>query len=385
MTNIAILGSQNGDEGKGHITHYFSKNYDWVIRFNGGANAGHTIYRSNILTGKKTKYIHNLLPSFDWRKKHLRCFLAQGMVIDLEQLYNEIINVEKEQDKFGSIAERVYVDPDAFAVLSEHKEEDIKTNGHIGSTNRGIGPAYKSKISRNGTRIKDLLINKDEFAIKLQEIGVQFKHVLELKKDFLKNKLLFEGAQGIMLDINHGTYPYVSCSDSTVAGIYASGFNFITIDNVYGVAKCYLTRVGEGPFPTELYGEEAEFLRKIGNEYGATTGRPRRIGWFDLPAIKYACDKGGIRELIITKLDILNGMEHVKICAAYDKPPVCPSDFFNTNIQLLKLPGWKDSKNFDETDPFINYISNFSGCPVKYISTGVDDEDIIPLSQENLL
>jgi len=304
------------------------------------------------------------------------------MVIDLEQLHTEIMRIEEEQvlswgHKFGDIAKKVYIDPDAFAVLPEHKEEDAKTNGHIGSTNRGIGPAYKSKISRSGTRIKDLLRDKNEFAIKLQEMGVQFKHVLELKREFSKSNLLFEGAQGVMLDINHGTYPFVSCSDSTVSGIGASGFNFVKLDNVYGVAKCYLTKVGEGPFPTELQGEEAEHLRKIGNEYGATTGRPRRIGWFDLPAVKYACDKGGINNLIITKLDILNGMEHVKLCAAYDKMPVCPSDFFDAKTQLIRFAGWKNSKRSDETASFLDYISNFSGCPVKYISTGVDDEDII--------
>lgn len=382
MTNVAILGSSWGDEGKGNVTHSFSKHYDWVIRFNGGANAGHTIYRS-FTNGNRIKYVHNLLPSFDWRDPNKKCFLAQGMVIDLEQLFNEIITVEDEQvriwgHKFGDIAKRVYIDPDAFAVLPKHKEEDIRTNGHIGSTNRGIGPAYKDKISRSGTRIKNLLKTGNTWAIKLQEIGVQFKHVLELKRELSNSNLLFEGAQGIMLDINHGIYPFVSCSDSTVSGIGASGFNFVKLDKVYGVAKCYLTKVGEGPFPTELHGEEAEELRKIGNEYGATTGRPRRIGWFDLPAVRYACDKGGIDNLIITKLDILNGRDYVKLCTIYDKVPVCPSDFFDVKPRIIKFPGWQNSKNPNEVAPFLDYISNFSGCPVKYISTGVDDEDILP-------
>lgn len=380
--NIAILGSSWGDEGKGHITHSFSKNYDWVIRFNGGANAGHTIYRSFAGGGKQEKYVHNLLPSFDWREGHLKCFLAQGMVIDLEQLFNEVFRVEEEWLTRwgytpGEFAKRVFVDPDAFAVLPEHKEEDKQTNGHIGSTNRGIGPAYKAKISRSGKRIKDLLNEKNEWAIKLQNLGVQFKHVLELKREFSNKKLLFEGAQGIMLDINHGTYPFVSCSDATVAGIYASGFNFIKLDKVYGVAKSYLTKVGEGPFPTEIFGEEAESLRKMGNEYGATTGRPRRIGWFDLPAVKYACDKGGITNLIITKMDILNGADSVKICTAYDKIPVCPSDFFNAKPQFISLPGWTDAKNAMEADSFLSYISSFSGCQVEYMSCGVRSEDII--------
>ena len=372
--NIAILGSSWGDCGKGHITHHFSKDYDWVIRFNGGANAGHTIYRD----GKK--YIHNLLPSFDWRIPNLNCYLASGMVIDLEQLYKEAFALEQEFAKeWGySVTQRIFVDPDAFAVLPEHKEEDIRTNGHIGSTNRGIGPAYKDKISRKGKRIKNLLEEKDHWAIELQKNGVQFKHVLEMEREFRKSSLLFEGAQGIMLDINHGCYPYVSCSDATVAGIYASGFAHLAkLDAVYGVGKCYLTKVGEGPFPTELFGEEAEALRKQGNEYGATTGRPRRIGWLDLPALDYACKKGGITDLIITKFDVLNNMEKVKLCVAYDKPPVCPTDFFTAHPQYITIPGWKDAKNIDEIMPMINYIRNFTKTNVEYVSCGVDENSII--------
>jgi adenylosuccinate synthase len=381
VKNIAILGSSWGDEGKGHITHAFSKNYDWVIRFNGGANAGHTIYRE-ISFGVNQKYVHNLLPSFDWREPDLKCFLAQGMVIDLEQLFNEIMNVEHEfvttwGYSFGEFAKRVFVDPDAFVVLPEHKEEDKRSNGHIGSTNRGIGPAYKSKISRSGKRVKDLLNDKEMWATKLKEIGVNFRHVLELKHEFENKKLLFEGAQGIMLDINHGTYPFVSCSDATVAGIYSSGFNFVKLDEVFGVAKAYLTKVGEGPFPTEIHGEEAEVLRKLGNEYGATTGRPRRIGWFDLPALRYACDKGGITSLIITKLDILNGYSPIKLCAAYEKIPVCPQDFFSAKPQLISFPGWRNPKNQLETANFITYISSYVGRPVKYISCGVNTSDIM--------
>ena len=379
MGNIAIIGSQFGDEGKGHITHHFSKQYDWVIRFNGGANAGHTIYRD------KKKYIHNLLPSFDWRVSRLKCFLGSGMVIDLEQLYKEVNALEEGvelgwYDRPGRFAKRIYVDPDAFAVLPEHKTEDAETNGHIGSTNRGIGPAYKSKIARKGVRIKELLAQNNEWTTLLQKIGVQFMHVLELSRQFEYEALLFEGAQGIMLDINHGCYPFVSCSDSTVAGIYASGFaHFAKLEKVYGVGKCYLTKVGEGPFPTELLGCESEVLRKQGNEYGATTGRPRRIGWIDLPALDYACKKGGITNLIITKFDILNNMESVKLCVAYQKPPVCPADFFTAQPQFITIPGWKDAKNIDEIIPMINYIHHFTGRTVEYISRGIDDDSIIKL------
>ncbi|CAN5950674.1 unnamed protein product, partial [Sphagnum jensenii] len=294
MTNIAVLGAVYGDEGKGSIVHHFSPDYDWVIRYSGGANAGHTIYRD----GKK--YVHNLLPSVDFRHDKTKAFLGQGMVIDLEKLGEEIFEANKD---FKDVGARIYVDPDAFLVLPEHKDEDKKTNGHIGSTNRGIGPAYTSKIGRRGSRVRDFIQKKSNLIRNLSNLGVQFKSVLELKENFLNSSILYEGAQGILLDLNHGSYPYVSCGDCTVAGIYSSGFGFVPPEKVYGVGKAYVTKVGEGPFPTEIFGKEAEELRKIGGEYGATTGRPRRVGWLDLPALRYSIIKGGITHLIITKLD----------------------------------------------------------------------------------
>jgi adenylosuccinate synthase len=291
MNNIAILGAVFGDEGKGHITHHFSKDYDWVVRFNGGANAGHTIYRDGV------KYVHNLMPSFDWRSLKPKAYLGSGMVIDLEQLHKEVLALY-ELDK--SLPGRVYVDLDAFMVLPEHKEEDKKSNGHIGSTNRGIGPAYKSKIARQGSRIRDYVKPGVMFGFigAMQDMGVHFVNLLEMEPKMKNSSILYEGAQGILLDINHGIYPYVSCSEATVAGVYSAGFHFAPPTKVYGVAKCYTTKVGEGPFPTEIFGEEAENLRKLGNEYGSTTGRPRRIGWLDLPALNYACKKGGITDLM---------------------------------------------------------------------------------------
>lgn len=379
MHNTAVLGNFFGDEGKGRIVHYLSRHYDWVIRFSGGSNAGHTIYRD----GKK--YVHNLLPSFDWRIPTSKCFLGSGMVIDLDQLHKEVITLEESVplnfgEEYGRFAKRIYVDPDAFVVLPEHKEEDKQTNAHIGSTNRGIGPAYKSKILRKGIRIKELLINNSNITEILQRLGIQFKHVLELGNEFENQNLLFEGAQGVLIDLNHGTYPYVSCGDSTVAGIYSSGFaQFAKLEKVYGVAKCYSTRVGEGPFPTEIFGDEAEVLRKLGDEYGATTGRPRRIGWLDLPAMEYACKKGGITHLVITKFDILNGLDEVKICVAYKNFPVCPTDFFTAQTQLISIPGWKNAEDINSLKPMINYIERFTNCPVEYISRGIKDNDIVRL------
>lgn len=372
--NIAVLGAAWGDEGKGHIVHHLSKDYDWIIRFNGGANAGHTIYRDGV------KYVHNLMPSFDWRTPSCKAFLGSGMVIDLEQLNKECTLLWNANSSYPS---RVFVDPDAFIVLPEHKEEDKRLNGHIGSTNRGIGPAYASKIGRKGTRIRDLMRVPSEpqnIHIKtMQSMGVKFKGLLELRREMEMSNLLFEGAQGVMLDINHGIYPYVSCSESTVAGVYSCGFHWAKPEKVYGVAKCYTTKVGEGPFPTELQGQEAHDLRERGGEYGATTGRPRRVGWIDLPALDYACQKGGITHLVITKFDILDGMERVPMCVAYDKPPTSSNDFFDAKPQYITVPGWKDakSKTEDRIIPFIKKVESLTGCRVSYISCGTDSKDIL--------
>lgn len=371
MKNIAVLGAQNGDEGKGHITHHFSKDYDWVIRFNGGANAGHTIYRDGV------KYVHNLMPSFDWRSAKPKAFLGSGMVIDLEQLHKEVSLLWKVNSELPS---KVYVDPDAFIVLPEHKEADKKLNGHIGSTNRGIGPAYVSKISRNGVRIRDFIESGSEgryWIEEMKKMGVHFKGMMELRREMESSQLLFEGAQGVMLDINHGIYPYVSCSESTVAGVYSCGFHFAKLEKVYGVAKCYTTKVGEGPFPTELEGDEAHALRERGHEYGATTGRPRRVGWIDLPALNYACQKGGITDLILTKFDILNGMDRVKMCAAYDNPPMCSKDFFDAKPQYITACGWKDAKDSAQLMPFIQIVERATHCHISYISCGTDSKDIM--------
>lgn len=372
MSNIAVLGAVFGDEGKGHITHHLSKDYDWVIRFGGGANAGHTIYRD----GKK--FVHNLLPSVDFRQPHIKAFLGAGMVIDPIQLLKEVREAERE---YPGVAKRIYVDPDAFVVLPVHKEIDKQTNGHIGSTNRGIGPAYVDKIGRKGYRIRDLLnLNHLPGEIEIDTLamgGVNFKHIMEMDKEFESGSKLFEGAQGILLDINHGIYPYVSCGDCTIGGIISSGFGIPKLDAVYGVAKCYTTKVGEGPFPTELLGSDADWLRKQGNEYGATTGRPRRVGWLDLPALNYACKKGGITNLILTKFDILNGMDTVPICTSYNKAPMCPSDFFDAIPKYMDVMGWDDAKDLNQLKSFIGEVESATNKNVSYISCGTSENDIL--------
>ena len=390
MSNIAILGAMWGDEGKGHITHHLSKNYDWVIRFNGGANAGHTIYRDGV------KFVHNLLPSVDFRIPQVKAYLGAGMVIDIEKLRDEVYDAD---EVYPGVGKRIYVDKNAFIVLPEHKEQDKAKNAHIGSTNRGIGPAYMDKIGRSGVRVADLfhrasMTFRDEM-YQLHSKGVRFVDLAQVRDEMTRSNLLYEGAQGVLLDINQGIYPYVSCSDCTVGGIYTSGFHFAPPQKVYGVAKCYTTKVGEGPFPTEIDGEEAEALRKRGNEYGATTGRPRRVGWLDLPALEYACNVGGINELIMTKFDILAGMDKVPVGMLYDSPPKNPRDFFEAKPQYISLKGWpgvqKINQKFDEgteyeTDyvdyphdlyEFIRQVEKSVGRIVRYISTGTDSKDIL--------
>lgn len=374
--NIAILGAVWGDEGKGRIVHEFSKDYDWVVRFGGGANAGHTIYRDGV------KYVHNLLPSVDFRHKHIKSYLGAGMVIDLEKLRDEVLEAEKH---FSGVADTIYVDKDAFLVTNKHKEEDIATNAHIGSTNRGIGPAYKDKVARRGYRIGDLYdggrfegyVPLEVLLDELKTLGVHFTYVMEMEAEFKDSQILFEGAQGILLDINHGIYPYVSSSDCCVSGIVSSGFGFVKLSQVYGVAKAYTTKVGAGPFPTEYEGKEAEDLRELGHEYGATTGRPRRVGALDLPALKYACKKGGITDLIITKFDILDGVDEVKVCDAYDKQPICSADFFTAKPHYKNIEGWSNSKNFDEIIDLIEMIEASTGLDVRYVSCGTDAKDLI--------
>lgn len=388
--NIAILGALWGDEGKGAFTHHFSPNYDWIVRVSGGSNCGHTIYRDGV------KYVHNLMPSFDWRSQRPKAFLGSGMTIDLVQLELEtsrLFAINKD------IPKRVYVDPNAFLVLPKHKEEDKAKNAHIGSTNKGVGPAYVDKMNRSGFRVIDVINNRvndieSNKALKsLINMGVSFKCVLELKKQMKKESILFEGAQGIMLDLNNGVYPYVSCGDATLTGIYAAGFHFAPPKKVYGVTKCYTTKVGEGPFPTELFGEKADYLRKLGNEYGATTGRPRRVGWLDLPALKYACSVSGITHLIMSKFDILDGAE-IEVCDSYEKEPVLPSDFFNAVPKYIKVDGWKSSKPLCEKQEdyalhgfesgllsFVNMVENYVGMKIGYISSGVNPNDIYDMDE----
>ena len=367
--NIAIIGAQFGDEGKAKITHHFSRDYDYVIRTSGGANAGHTVYRN----GKK--YVHHLVPTIDFINSNAKGFIASGVVIDLKALYEELSLFEQD---FPGVSKRITIDPDAFAVLPEHIAADQLIT-KIKSTNRGIGPCHVDKMSRKGTKVRDLLLVDSDYCLKLKRLGVSFKYIMELYDEFKQSDLLFEGSQSILLDLNAGIYPYVSCGDSTPAGIYACGFHFVKLDAIYGIAKAYLTKVGGGPMMTEIFGDEAERLRVSGLEYGSTTGRPRRIGYMDLPALRFSARRGGITKLIITKFDILNGMETVPVCNSYQKEVVSAYDFFDAVPSYINLPGWNDARNLEEIKPFIQYVENYVGLPVEYISYGTDDKSISKL------
>ena len=216
---------------------------------------------------------------------------------------------------------------------------------------------------------------------KMQKLGVNFFTSYQLRQQFKSQNILFEGAQGILLDIDNGIYPYVSCGDSTPAGIYASGFGFVNLDKIYGVVKCYATKVGEGPFPTEASPQDAQILRQKGEEYGATTGRPRRVGWLDLPALEYACYKGGIQELIITKFDILDGMSEVPICTKYQSEIKSSKDFFQAQPKFIKLKGWNNSKKLEQLKELINLVETCTACKVSYISCGTSPQDLIKWNQ----
>lgn len=373
MKNIAIIGTQLGDEAKGRFVHHFSPNYDWVIRYAGSSNCGHQIYRN----GKR--YTHHLLPSVDYRKKETKSYLASGMYINPDELFQEIVDVEKD---FPGTGQSIYVDMDAFVITPEHIQFDKQNSKTVGSTFKGVSPCAVSKYGRKGVRIYNLINDNAEVIQKLKGLGVKFTTVLEMREDFEKSSLLFEGSQGVMLDINSGLYPNITSSDCTVSGIYASGFNFIKLDKVYGVLKPYLTRAGTpGPFPTEMDEKEADRWREAGGEIGATTGLPRRIGYLDLPMLKYGILRGGITHLIISKMDIPQGERSLKTCISYGKEVFSPNDFNNVKPEYLDLPCWKDAKDINQIRSFIKYVENFTGKSVEYISTGIKPEDVVNIKE----
>src|SRR6056297_804381 len=308
MKRLAIVGAQWGDEGKGKVVNYFAKDYEWNVRFSGGANAGHTIY----VDGKK--YVNHILPSIS-PDSDSKAFLGAGMVIDLEQMIKEIEIIEEDYPGFSS---RIHIDREVFLVLPWHKQEDaiIESwrDNPIGTTKKGVGPAYTDKVSREGIKFYHLLDEemlmerlknsyklkmkmyneklemdyKDVFEYlvhlrkKLEQMNVNIASAVDMADVFRNTTVLFEGAQGVLLDLDFGTYPFVTSGSCMAHGVSSVGFSTFELDKVMGVLKAYTTRVGAGPFPTELFDETGEKIAKLGNEFGATTGRPRRVGWLDL-------------------------------------------------------------------------------------------------------
>lgn len=394
----SIIGAQWGDEGKGKVVNYFSKNYDWIIRYSGGNNAGHTLYYNDI------KYVNHLLPSLHLESNN-KGLLGPSMVIDIIQLYNEIKLLYEFNVTFPK---RIYLDQEAFVILPFYKEIEklFESQTNIGTTNRAIGPTYASKILRNGLRIIDLfedfkdkcyclieqinnvyqlnlnfndyesiiddIINK--FNSLLSEYKINIINGLDLKNEIINSNTLFEGAQGVLLDNEFGTFPYVTSSKTYD---YNVGYH-VQLNKIYGVIKPYVTRVGNGPFPTEIEDfEESDKIRKIGNEYGATTGRPRRIGWLDLPALKYASERSGITGLIITKTDILNNYGKLNICISYtnDNYPKNFKSFFHAKPVYVTIDSWRslNCKNFFIFADLVKQITNLN---IEYASFSPKTKDI---------
>jgi adenylosuccinate synthase len=419
MTAV-ILGCQWGDEGKAKVVDYLSADYGLVVRFQGGANAGHTVY----IDGKK--YVFHLVPSGILRPD-VKVLVGNGVVIDIEEFINEVDMVARDVDVRG----RVFVSNRAHIVMPYHKLMDKakegKSGAKIGTTMRGIGPAYADKIERNGIRICDLLSDNLEDKIKeayeLKEFlfknyygisdipGVSemtdyllgFKDRLSeyatdgerLIADSLKEgtNVLFEGAQGSLLDVDFGTYPFVTSSSTISGGVFTgSGVGYVDNLRVIGILKAYATRVGMGPFPTEDFGEGGEFLRKEGGEFGATTGRPRRCGWFDAVLARYSLGINGVGEVFLTKLDVLDGVGSIKVCTGYeidgkvtDYPPACAEELSLVKPMYVEYPGW---------DGGVSGVSDFNRLPkaaqryienlellinrrITYISTGCERNDVI--------
>ncbi len=376
MANVVIVGAQWGDEGKGKIVDLLTRYADAVVRFQGGNNAGHTI----VLRGEK--FVFHLIPS-GILYENKKCLIGSGVVVDPAVLIEEI--TELKQRGYLKDDSQLLVSEEAHLILPYHKKIDIARDRifKIGTTGRGIGPAYEDKVARYGIRmvdlmdeavfrqkLKDNLLQKNTYLSRvLQEEPFRYEEILDeylryrreigryvqdtsrvLYEEIQKGKhILFEGAQGALLDVDHGTYPYVTASN-TVAGhaCAGSGIGPTLIDSVIGVAKAYTTRVGEGPFPTELKDEIGESIRQKGGEYGATTGRPRRCGWFDAVVVNHAVRLNGIQAVAITKLDVLNDFDKVKICVGYR----IGNEVFHhvpTNLKILEssepiyeeLEGWK--------------------------------------------
>ena len=416
--NLAVLGAQWGDEGKGKIVDLLTPQFEIVARYQGGHNAGHTVY----VDGRK--FILRLIPSGILHPGIL-CVIGNGVVVDPQALLAEV----DELTQAGiDAASRIIISDKAHLILPYHRDLDLLSEARrgerrIGTTSRGIGPAYEDKIARRGIRAGDL---NDPEALEhgvrenvnarnrlVPETTMDWRAVLDqllaqgarispwvtdvslMLSDALRQgkSILFEGAQGTLLDIDHGTYPYVTSSNASIGGVCTGlGVGPTVIGRVLGVAKAYTTRVGEGPLPTELFGEAGNRLRESGNEYGAVTGRPRRCGWYDAVAIRYSSRINGLDALALTKLDVLDGLDRIDMCTAYQcdgrRLTEFPSDI--SRLSQCKpvyesMPGWsmptKGVQRFDDLPEaarrYVARLEEISGIPAAIISTGSDRADTI--------
>lgn len=422
MSVTIVVGSQWGDEGKGKIVDILSERFDIVARYQGGANAGHTVQ-----IGDK-QYILHLIPSGILRENVI-CVIGNGVVIDPKALLEEISFLESNGI---NIKGRLFISHNAHLIMPYHKLLDSiseSSSAKIGTTGRGIGPCYIDKYARKGIKIVDLLdksVLEEKIRFNLEEknnllkkvynheeldVNEIIKEYIEFDKKidqyitdvptFLNNaiaegkSILLEGAQGTLLDVDFGTYPYVTSSNPTSGGACTgTGLPPTKIVSVIGIVKAYTTRVGLGPFPTELTGQEGEQLRKIGAEYGATTGRPRRCGWFDAFLLNYSRMINGIERAAITKLDVLSYLDEIKVCVGYEingkKLKSFPTDvnkLLNVSPIYETLPGWKKNisniKYYDdlpsEAKDYLSFISQQSGFEISLISVGPSRQQTIEL------
>ena len=422
--NVVILGSQWGDEGKGKIVDLLTDKASVVARFQGGHNAGHTL----VIDGKKTAL--HLIPSGILRE-HVNCVIGNGVVVAPDALIKEVTMLEERGIK---VRDRLKVSGSCPLILPYHialdqAREAARGNAKIGTTGRGIGPAYEDKVARRGLRVSDFA-NMERFAVKLKEVldyhnfsltkyygvdAVDFEQTLVLVKEWAAfllpmkadvtkllhdareagENILFEGAQGSLLDIDHGTYPFVTSSNTT-AGSTATGTGFgpLYLDYVLGITKAYTTRVGAGPFPTELHCDIGRYLGEKGHEFGTTTGRERRCGWFDAVALRQAVRVNSISGICLTKLDVLDGLEEIKICIGYVDAdgrdagmPMHADDFSSIKPVYETMPGWTDvtvgAQRLEDlpqaAKSYINRIEELTGAPVDIVSTGPDRVETIVL------
>ena len=415
--NVIVIGTQWGDEGKGKIVDLLTEQVGAVVRFQGGHNAGHTL----VIDGKKT--VLHLIPSGIMHGT-VRCYIANGVVLSLPDLFKEIDGLKTQG---VDAASNLYVSANCPLILPSHvaldqAREKARGSKAIGTTGRGIGPAYEDKVARRAVRVIDLF-HRERFAARLGEVldyqnfvlknyfraePVDFQRILDEWMGYAERitpmvvdvtghlgrlsekgeSILFEGAQGALLDIDHGTYPYVTSSNTTAGGAATgTGLGPRNLDYVLGIVKAYTTRVGAGPFPTELFDEMGEHLARVGHEVGATTGRPRRCGWFDAVALKRSVLNNSISGLAVTKLDVLDGLDTLRICTGYridgkliDAPPLASYQYEECEAVYEDLPGWKQSTVGitdydalpDNAKKYLDRMAEVTGVPIALVSTGPD-------------